>query len=580
MTSSPLELSARLPARPPPPRQPHLWTVLTPQWRGMLTRLREDRAGSRIRMLLLGLVGAGFWFGVFGIAYRVLDYFRGVEEIGILLAGKMLGMALLAFLGILLLSNLITALSTFFLARDLDMLVSAPVDWLRFYLAKLVETLVHSSWMVILLAIPVLAAYGMVFDGGPLFPFVAVAALVPFLIVPAVIGSAVTLLLVNIFPARRARDVLTLVAAGAVAGAILLLRLLEPEQLARPEGFQNLLDFMAVLQTPSSAWLPSEWAAQGIMNWLTLVADPLPLVLLWTTAGGLAVLGAELHRRLYAIGYSKAQEGARSTARGRTWAAVARACLGWLPVTNREFILKDLRVFFRDTTQWSQLILLAVLLLVYIFNIRALPLFSGERVPFTLVTMIVFLNQGLAGFVLAAIAARFIFPSVSLEGRQLWLLRSSPLDLRALLWSKYWIGTAPLLLVAVGITWLTNQILQASPFMMAVSVGTVVAFTFAAGGMALALGVIYPQFETENAAQIPTSFGGLVFMMASVGLLALITIMEARPVGEFLRAQHQGTAFRLSPELVVTLGAVAVLCALVTVVSLRLAYRRLSDLEF
>jgi len=38
--------------------------------------------------------------------------------------------------------------------------------------------------------------------------------------------------------------------------------------------------------------------------------------------------------------------------------------------------------------------------------------------------------------VLASIAARFIFPAVSLEGRQMWLLRSSPLDLRALLWSK------------------------------------------------------------------------------------------------------------------------------------------------
>ena len=68
-------------------------------------------------------------------------YFRGVPEIGPLLAGKLLGLILVGFFSILLLSNVITALSSFFLARDLDLLVAAPVDWLKLYGAKLLETL-------------------------------------------------------------------------------------------------------------------------------------------------------------------------------------------------------------------------------------------------------------------------------------------------------------------------------------------------------------------------------------------------------------------------------------------------------
>jgi ABC-2 type transport system permease protein len=581
VTSSPLDLTVQAAAPRPRglPRQPHLWTVLTPQWRGVLARLRRDRTASRPRLVLLTVVGVVFWSAVFGISYRVLHYFRGVEEIGSLLAGKMLSMTLLAFFGILLLSNLVAALSTFFLARDLDLLVSAPVDWLRFYLAKVSETLIHSSWMVALLAIPVLTAYGIVWDGGWLFPFVAIAALVPFLVVPSVIGAAVTLILVNVFPARRTRDVLSLLAAGAVAGAVLLLRLLQPEQLARPEGFQNLLDFIALLRTPSSPLLPSEWASQAIMNWLTRVADPLPLALLWTTAGAFVVLGAALHQRLYAVGFSKAQEGGNPPALGKGWQRVAAAALGWLPVTRREFILKDLRVFFRDTTQWSQLILLAVLLLVYVFNIRALPLFTGERVPFSLVTLVVFLNQGLAGFVLAAIAARFIFPSISLEGRQLWLLRSSPLDLRAMLWSKYWVGTLPLLVVAVVITWITNRMLHASPFMMAVSLGTTACYTLALGSLALAVGVVYPQFDTENAAQIPTSFGGLVFMMSAVSVLGLVIAIEAVPVAAYLRTRQMGEVFHLGPDLAGALGMVGLLCLGVATLPIRIARRRLEALE-
>jgi len=69
---------------------------------------------------MLVLLGGGFWTAVFGVSYRLLRYFKGVEEIGPLLAGKMLAVALLSFAGILLLSNLVTALSTFFLAKDLD----------------------------------------------------------------------------------------------------------------------------------------------------------------------------------------------------------------------------------------------------------------------------------------------------------------------------------------------------------------------------------------------------------------------------------------------------------------------------
>ena len=89
-------------------------------------------------------------------------------------------------------------------------------------------------------------------------------------------------------------------------------------------------------------------------------------------------LGALLHRRLYYYGFSKAQEGAERKIR-RPLRGPVTSILRFLPAVKREFILKDLRLFFRDNTQWSQLILLAVLLMVYLFNIKSLPLHSGDE---------------------------------------------------------------------------------------------------------------------------------------------------------------------------------------------------------
>lgn len=560
--------------------QPTFRTLTSPKWRSALTRFRQrPEHAPRGRGVLLGVAGVLFLAAAFGIAWRTVSYFKGVPEIGPLLAGKLLGMACLAFLSILLLSNLVTSLSTFFLAKDLDMLVAAPLDWGRFYLAKLGETIVHSSWMVALLALPLLTAYGIVWEGGLLFPLVAIGALVPLFVIPGVIGTAVTLLLVNIFPARRARDILGLVTLLAAGAMVAFLRMVRPEQLARPEGFQSLVDFIAVLRTPSHPLLPSEWAGSMLMNWLTRLADPLPIALLWSTAGAFVVMGAALHRRLYVPGFAKAQEGADQFVRGAAWHRVARVALIGMSPMRREFVLKDLRMFFRDSTQWSQLILLGVLVMVYLFNIRALPLFSGEKVPVLLVTLIVFLNQGLAGFVIAAVAARFIFPSVSLEGRQLWLLRSSPLDPGAMLRSKYLVGMVPLLVLSLGLTISTNVLLRASDFMMLVSIATVLAYTLGVGGLALGIGALFPQYETENAAQIPTSFGGLVFMLLAVALLGGVIMLEAIPVVGHLRAAQAGEAWQPDAVGWAAFAGALVLCILAAVIPWRRAVARLSHLE-
>jgi len=556
---------------------PSLLHVLWPKYLTARARSLTDERGRGARFAILGVFGFLFWAFIFGVLYRLLAYFRGVQEIGQLLAGKLLGLILIGFFSILLLSNVITALSSFFLAKDLDLLVSGPVDWLKVYGAKLLETIVHSSWMVVLMAVPMFAAYGIAYEGGFWFPLVAIAVMVPLLVIPGVIGSAVTLILVNVFPARRTRDILSVIAVLTAGGIVLLFRIVRPERLARPEGFRSLVDFVTVLRTPTSPLLPSEWAQHATMSWLQFKLDYLPFYLLWSTAAAAVVLGALLHRSLYLKGFSKAQESAERWARSGLMHRASMSLLRPLGILRRELVLKEIRLFFRDTTQWSQLILLAVLVIVYVFNIKYLTL-GAEGVTMFLRNIVPFLNLVLAGFVLASIAARFIFPAVSLEGRTLWLLRSSPMSMRDLLWAKFWVGTLPLMLLAVGIVGVTNYMLDVSVFIFSVSLLTIVFMTFAVAGLAIGFGTTFPQFETENAAQIPTSFGGLLFMMSAIAVIAGVVILEARPVVTYLR----GKTFGEPPDplaMVVGFSAAGILCLAATIIPIRVALRRLENVE-
>jgi ABC-2 type transport system permease protein len=390
-------------------------------------------------------------------------------------------------------------------------------------------------------------------------------------------------MLVNVFPARRTRDLLALIGLFAVAGVVTFFRFLRPERMMRPEEFRDLVDFMAVLRTPTSPWLPSEWAADALMSRLNGVPDWHPFLLLAFTAAAFVVIGTALHRRYYASGFSRAQEGAEKRVdrvRGRWWGHLFKG----LKPSTRELVEKEIRIFFRDTTQWSQLILLGVLIVVYVYNIRQLPLYTGEQVSFVLITVVSFLNLGLAGFVVAAVAARFVFPAMSIEGRVMWLLRSSPVDVRTVFWAKYWVGTVPLLLIAVPLIVGTNILLESTPFVFALTTVTMIGMTFALTAMALGLGALFPNLDTENVAEIPTSFGGLLFMMAAVLYLGAVVLLEGWPVYRYLASGLQGgpaggSGALGTGALVAGFGGALAVTALAIVIPMRAGLNRMRSLD-
>ena len=553
--------------------------LLSPKLQTVRNRLRKRERGSIYRVLLLFGLAVVFGGGSFVGLRRVLWHFRTADlDLGPVLAGKLLGIALLSFLAILLLSNVVAALSTCFLAKDLDLIVGAPHDWRRLYAAKLVETLAHSSWMVVLLCVPLIAAYGDVYDGGIWFAPFAVFVLLPYFAIPAAIGLAITLVLVNVVPARRARDILAFVLILAVGALVALVRLARPERLIRPEGFTDFMEFVDALAAPSAPWLPSEWAQQALMGWLRWNDQPLAMVALWATSAVIVLGGALLHRHYYLRGFSRAQEGMRREARSFAAAGAPSILVRWLPPLRRELVLKEFRVFARDTSQWSQLILLGVLVVVYVFNVKLLPITDEDGVGWFLRNMVPFFNLALAGFILASIAARFVLPTVSLEGRTWWLLRSSPMDPRDLLWAKYWTGALPLLVLALILAVATNWMLNVEPFVFAASVMTTAMLSLALPALALCVGALFPNFESESAAQIPTSFGGLVYMLSAIVLVGVVLVLEARPVFAWLR--HHAFGARLDvPEIALGFAIAAAACIAATLVPLAIATRRLRMLE-
>jgi ABC-2 type transport system permease protein len=556
--------------------------LLSPFWLSWKNDFVRAGNGWGRRFFLLSL-GLAFWVGTFFVIRRVLIYFQNVYELGPALAYQLLLIILLTFLSMLLFSNLITSLSTFFLARDLDLLLSSPTPTRSFYYSRLVTTTANSSWMVLFFSLPIFIAYGSVFGGGLAF-YVWVLLIVPlFLIIPASLGILITHLLVYSLPARRIRDILFFIGLFAFIVIYFLFRFSQPERLVQPESFGNFVQFLAAMETPASPFLPSSWSADILAG--TLFNRPVDqgffYALLASYALFLPLATSWVSGAVYLSGWSKAQE-SRQGRRNLNW---LNGTLEWMtrpfPNVLQAIILKDVKTFLRDTTQWSQLFLLVALVVVYLYNFKVLPLDRSPIPTATLKTVVSFVNLALSGFVLSAVAIRFAFPAVSLEGKAFWILQTAPISLRSLLWSKFWLNFVPLLLLGELLVFLSNLLLRVPSWMMAISLVTVFMMTFGISAIGVGVGALYPKFNFDSAAEIPTSFGGAVCMILSIAFIGIAVMIEAWPIYLLAMEELNPGRLRMPPLWVLapSLAAVAGLTFVAVVVPLRLGLKRLEQLQ-
>jgi hypothetical protein len=92
------------------------------------------------------------------------------------------------------------------------------------------------------------------------------------------------------------------------------------------------------------------------------------------------------------------------------------------------------------------------------------------------------------------------------------------------LWSKFWTGLVPVLVLTETLTVAANELLGVDPFLKLVAAVAIVFLSFALVGLATGLGARYPRFTADNPSQVAGSYGGVAFMILAV-LVVLVTLV-------------------------------------------------------
>ena len=203
------------------------------------------------------------------------------------------------------LQRIVTALSTFFCPKISGCSCDA-CGRAAAVLARFAKTVFQSSWMVVVFLLPSCSASALraarlrLLCHGP-------ADGPPFYVIPVAAGTGTTLL-VNVFPARRARDILMLIVMVFAGSIVLLLRFIQPDACCASSRCRTSLAFSRRLQSPITPMLPSFWAGETLFASLDGGRDLLHGGALWTTACAFTVILSEASEKWPFEGFSKSEE--------------------------------------------------------------------------------------------------------------------------------------------------------------------------------------------------------------------------------------------------------------------------------
>jgi ABC-2 type transport system permease protein len=496
---------------------------MTNSWRRLLAVREQSRLlTSIISIFVLGYLVLSFW-----LFYYAMKFIAKFPGLGAVLTERLL-FVLFAFLfGLLLLSNLVISYTNLFRNRETTFLLTMPVSTHTIFRWKFIESIVLASWAFLFLIAPLLVAFGLVREVPWHFYIVTILLIGLFIVLPGVIGAWIAILVGRFLDRRNFQIALVLIALALLAMASFWWKTQSAtNDLLDRRTLEALDQLLAKTRFTLFPLLPSFWLSSAVLQWAEGIlrgAAFFSLVLLSNTLffGGIAFTRfGDLFYSTSSAVQSRPGGGLKMNlfrpapgngpAPGMLERITAR--LTWFDLATRALAVKDVRMFWRDTTQWGQSVMLFGLLGVYIINLRN---FTHQISSPFWINLVAYLNLGACSLNLATVTTRFVFPQFSLEGRRLWIVGMAPLGLERIVMAKYWLSSVLSLLVTLGLNtlscWLLNMAWDDIAFFGAV----VAVMTFALNGLAVGLGVLYPNLKEANPSKIVSGFGGTLCLVLS-----------------------------------------------------------------
>ncbi|RKY30715.1 MAG: hypothetical protein DRP68_05830 [Candidatus Omnitrophota bacterium] len=448
----------------------------------------------------------GLYFGL----WEGLQFITSLGGLGVVIIKKVLFILFFILFFMIAISFGVLFYGMGFKNKETAYLISLPIEREKILSYKFGEAFLFSTWIPSLGLILFFLSYAFVARVSLIFPLVASFYIIPFFIIASFLGYLTTLFLAKFI--NKGKILLWL---GLFCGLVAFLYFL---YFGNPHrgGLLFFLSEEVVFFKVAKLWyLPYSWPAYGLIHWEDKAwgKSLLYFLNLWSLAFLVLSFVPSLQRRFidsYFLQFSYLHK-------KRSYLSFVEKVfskISFLPNYLRSFMVKDVKFFTREPAFWLQLIVFFGILFFYFTNLRK---FSYHRLEDVWKSLLTFLNTFSILCVVSAMSVRFVFPQWSLEGRNYWILKLSPIPLGKVFLEKIILSLGVFLPISIFLISLSNLMLKIEFLFFFLTLVIVIISTFTMVTISLGLGAIFANFKQRYYLQAVESFGGFVVLMLNLG---------------------------------------------------------------
>lgn len=547
--------------------------LLKLKWNILRNKAFSLRKESNLKIAVITLFILGYGIGAFWVFLYGFDYIAHTMGMGYFVMDRLFYVFFMVLLFMLIVSQLIITYTTFYRNPEIEFFFSLPVSYSSVFGIKFLESTFLSSWAFVFLFAPLLLAYGVGRSLGIGFYLVGLALSVPFIFTAAGLGTIIGVVLIRFFPKRFLKII-------GICGLVIGIVAFAYYHQARQEinwrsGDIGLIMDALLRHTNISMFpgLPSYWISSGLMNNISGAVPETVFYFLVLLSTGIFIvwLCLQLGKRLYYSGWQmlKSKHYTHIYIPGKRASVLNRWQVGALA-------WRDLKLFFRDPSQWSQFAIFFGVIAVYILNLRQMN-YDIESIFWK--NLISYLNLGTIALTLGMLSTRFIFPQWSMECKRMWIIGLTPVSIGKLLITKLLVSAGLCMFITMALMIGSNIMLRVPAYMMWLSLGTMFIMGITLPALALGLGAIFPNTKEDNMAHIVASFGGTLTLVLSLTYIITILALEVMPVHLYFTKQMISRAV-FCKWMTITMVVVVGISVLTIVVPLLVGWRKLLRAEY
>ena len=503
----------------------------------------DVRAVPIIRGVGSLLVFGGFASGAYILSHEITQYVLEVPRIGLFLFHRFISMMLFVFFVSVNLGNIIVSYATLYRSPEVAYLLTKPVSYSTIFVLKFLDNFLYSSTTLFLVAFMVLVGYGSYF-GYPWWGIVGLLGfvLIPFMFLSACLAVIILMTIMKIAGRIGFRRVMAILSGLYLVMVYMFFRFSNPIKLIEETGkyYPNIDINLAQLDPVFAKFLPSHWVAEFLFfvsRGEFVRGLPMALLLLLVAAGMFVLcllIANRFYYRSWLVTFQVQAESNQPKMHTRKKFFDFRNESIFSPVME-SLLKKEYFTFFRDPSQWIHLAVMIVLISVFVSSIRGLN-FILQVAELPAIVYLVLYSFG--GFLSASVALRFAFPMMSLEGRSFWALRSMPVRISKVYWTKFIIGFLLVLTLGLLISYFSNKpfvrLTPANRMLLWFGLYSSFVISLTMTALNLGFGGYFVNYQERNPIRIASSQGAtLTFLLTLVYLVILVALFAIPLKGHF-----------------------------------------------